>query len=541
MKTVSNQENFKIDINWPSLPNSIEAIQLLEEQILPSYLLKCRWFGGKSQTISKVNIEQIITFPCDSKLVYILILKVLYQQGNTELYNFPIAYCSAQEFGQLAKTFQNAVVFELKNNMLIFDAVYCGFFREAIFKSIISESLLATGEIKINFSKSASFKPQSIPFTSKVLATEQSNSAIIFNDQYFFKLFRKVAYGINPDFEMIRFLSEETEFKNLPVYKGSMDLTDINGNILLGMMQDLCENQGDAWTLMQAEVESYYNKIAEVNWNNTKQGQKLQFEKVPETLNQLIGIPLFDKISLLAKRTAQMHKALASNQYLNDFKPQMFDDKCRVEFYHNVATLIDEKLLLLNNNLHLLTEEVKMSALLLIQKKEEIKAFFKKILSENTSSKIIRIHGDYHLGQVLYTGSDFIILDFEGEPDKSLGQRRLKYSPLKDVAGMLRSFSYAAYAVLYNQYQNDKSLQTQLEPWAKEWYNYVGRIFLDVYFDEIKDADILESMDDLLPLMQVFLFEKAIYELGYELNNRTAWVNIPMTGVMQFVNNYLND
>lgn len=541
MKTVSNQENFKIDINWPSLPNSIEAIQLLEEQILPSYLLKCRWFGGKSQTISKVNIEQIITFPCDSKLVYILILKVLYQQGNTELYNFPIAYCSAQEFGQLAKTFQNAVVFELKNNMLIFDAVYCGFFREAIFKSIISESLLATGEIKINFSKSASFKPQSIPFTSKVLATEQSNSAIIFNDQYFFKLFRKVAYGINPDFEMIRFLSEETEFKNLPVYKGSMDLTDINGNILLGMMQDLCENQGDAWTLMQAEVESYYNKIAEVNWNNTKQGQKLQFEKVPETLNQLIGIPLFDKISLLAKRTAQMHKALASNQYLNDFKPQMFDDKCRVEFYQNVATLIDEKLLLLNNNLHLLTEEVKMSALLLIQKKEEIKAFFKKILSENTSSKIIRIHGDYHLGQVLYTGSDFIILDFEGEPDKSLGQRRLKYSPLKDVAGMLRSFSYAAYAVLYNQYQNDKSLQTQLEPWAKEWYNYVGRIFLDVYFDEIKDADILESMDDLLPLMQVFLFEKAIYELGYELNNRTAWVNIPMTGVMQFVNNYLND
>lgn len=541
MNTLDNKENYKIDINWPSLPSSKEGIQLLENLILPKYLLKCRWFGGKSQTIQRVNIQQIITFPCESKLVYFLLLKVTYENAIFELYNFPIAYCAAKEFGYLTSDYQKAVVFELQDQMLIFDAVYCGFFRESIFKSIKSESVLATGETKINFTKSTSFQPESMPFTSRVLTTEQSNTALIFNEQYFFKLFRKVAYGVNPDFEMIRFLSEETEFENLPVYKGSMDLTDANGNILLGMMQDLCINQGDAWKLMQIEVESYYKKIEEVDWNNTKIGEKKQFEKVPETLNQLIGIPLFDKISLLAKRTAQMHKALASNKHLKDFKPQFFDHELRSEFYTSVEALIDEKLKLLQNNLHQLSEEVKPAAQILIHKKEEIKTFFKKILSQETSSKIIRIHGDYHLGQVLYTGSDFIILDFEGEPDKSPWQRRLKYSPLKDVAGMLRSFSYAAYAVLYNQYANNKVLQEQMEPWAKEWCNYVSRIFLDVYFDEIKEADILESMDDLLPLMQVFLFEKAIYELGYELNNRLQWVNIPLTGVMQFVNNYLND
>jgi maltose alpha-D-glucosyltransferase/alpha-amylase len=340
---------------------------------------------------------------------------------------------------------------------------------------------------------------------------------------------------------MTRFLSEETSFKNLPVYKGAVDFTNRHGNIMLGMMQDLCLNQGDAWTLMQAEVEHYYNKISEEKWNTTKKGQKLQFEKVPETLNQLIGVPLFDKISLLARTTAKMHKSLASNKHLKDFKPSPFDTSHRNTFYLNVEFLIDEKLLLLEQNLDQLSAELKHSASILLNKKEEIKTFFKGILSENTSSKIIRIHGDYHLGQVLYTGDDFIILDFEGEPDKSADQRRLKYSPLKDVAGMMRSFSYAAYAVLYNKYNEQPTLQQQLEPWAKEWYNYVGRIFLDVYFDEMKDTNILESKDDLLPLIQVFLFEKAIYELGYELNNRKAWVNIPMTSVMQFVNNYLND
>lgn len=530
-----------VDMNWPSLPSNSALLKILEEQILPDYLLRCRWFGGKSQSIEKLSINQIITFPCAQKIVYFLLLEVTYKQGFSELYNLPIAYCSEQEFGNIKEEYSQALVFESQPDMIIFDAIYCKFFHEAIYLGILQESILATGETKINFNKAATLKSSQIPFTSRVLKAEQSNSALIFCDKYFFKLFRKVAYGINPDVEMIRFLSEETSFYHLPVYKGSIDFTNQKGNILLGMMQDLCVNEGDAWSLMQKEVESYFKKIADVNWNNSVKGQKLQFEKVPETLNQLIGIPLFDKISLLAKRTAQMHKALASNKRNVDFKPEIFDAHHRNEFYKHVELLIDEKFFLLSQNMTEIADDLKISAQTLIDKKESIKAFFKRTLSQNTSSKIIRIHGDYHLGQVLFTGNDFIILDFEGEPDKSNAQRRLKYSPLKDVAGMLRSFSYAAYAVLYNKYSDNPTLQKQLEPWAKEWYNYAGRIFLDVYFDEIKEADLLESMHDLLPLIQVFLFEKAIYELGYELNNRKAWVNIPMTGVMQFVNNYLND
>lgn len=542
MNNSNNNINIsKININWPSLPSNNEAIGLLETHILPNYLIKCRWFGGKSQAINSIKIDQIITFPCDNKIVYFLLIKVLYQNQTEEIYNFPIAYCSEIDYADIISSAQHAVVFELQNNTLIFDAVYCGFFREAIFKRIASESILATGEVKLNFTKSPSFEPMNEAFSSRVLHAEQSNTSIIFCEKYFFKLFRKVANGTNPDFEIIRFLSEETNFKNLPVFKGSVDFTNSNGTILLGMMQDLCSNEGDAWNLMQIEVEKYFKKIEEVNWNETEKGQKLQFQKVPETLNQLIGVPLFDKISLLARRTAQMHKALASNKFLHDFKPAIFDAAQRNIFYQNIENLIDEKFSLLAQNKHKLNDKIQVQAAIIMLKKQEIKSFFKKILNQPTQSKIIRIHGDYHLGQVLFTGNDFVILDFEGEPDKNAQQRRLKYSPLKDVAGMLRSFSYAAYAVLYNKYNEHQTLQNQLEPWAQEWHNYVGRIFLDVYFDEIKDANILESKDDLLPLIQVFLFEKAIYELGYELNNRTAWVNIPMTGVMQFVNNYLND
>lgn len=539
MTIKSNIKN--IDINWAALPGHTEGLNVLEETILPGYLLTCRWFGGKSQAIEKVKIEQLISFPCDSNLVYFLLLNVQYKNGRSELYNFPVACCLLQEIEPVADEFKHAVVVELKDNRVILDAVYCSFFRESLFKSILAEPVIATGKANLNFSKATAFKPEAEAFTSRVLKTEQSNTSLVFCEKYFFKLFRKVAYGTNPDVEISRFLSEETSFKNLPVFKAAVDLATDKGNILLGMMQDLCLNKGDAWKLMQEEVESYYKKIAAVKWNKTNKGQKLQFEKVPETLNQLIGVPLFDKINMLARRTAQMHKALASNNHIPDFRPELFDETHRNDFFGNVEKLIDEKLLLLHQNINKLPENIKESALVLLNKKDEIKVFFRKILKQETVSKIIRIHGDYHLGQVLFTGSDFIILDFEGEPDKNAEQRRLKYSPLKDVAGMLRSFSYAAYAVLYNKYKDNQTLQQQLEPWAKEWYNYVGRVFLDVYFDEIKDTDILEAKDDLLPLIQVFLFEKAIYELGYELNNRKAWVNIPMTGVMQFVKNYLND
>lgn len=538
----NNDNNFDaLDNNWSFLTNDLLSLKILEEQILPAYLPKCRWFGGKSQTISKINIEQIIPFLCDKNIVYFLLLKVHYEEGFNEMYNFPVACCIAQEVDIIAENNSQGLVVALNENRAIYDAVYCSFFRESIYTSIQSQSNLGSKDTRINFTKSSRLEAQTMPFTSRVLNLEQSNSSIIFCEKYFFKLFRKVSFGINPDFEMIRFLSEETNFKNLPVYKGSFNFTNAEGNILLGMMQDLCVNQGDAWNLMQLEVEVYFKKIAEVNWNTAKQGQKLQFEKVPETLNQLIGLPLFEKISLLARRTAQMHKALAGNSQSEDFKPMQFDVAHRDAFCKNVEDLIDEKLALLAQNIDKLTNDVKLSAKIVLDKKEAIKTFFKKILSADTTSKIIRIHGDYHLGQILYTGNDFIILDFEGEPDKSPAQRRLKYSPLKDVAGMLRSFSYAAYAVLYNSYSHQPTLQQQLEPWAKEWYNYVGRVFLDVYFDEMKDSDILESKDDLLPLIQVFLFEKAIYELGYELNSRMDWVNIPMTGVMQFLNNYLND
>jgi maltose alpha-D-glucosyltransferase/alpha-amylase len=157
------------------------------------------------------------------------------------------------------------------------------------------------------------------------------------------------------------------------------------------------------------------------------------------------------------------------------------------------------------------------------------------------TAQVTRHHGDYHLGQVLYTGADFVIIDFEGEPARSLQERRQKHSPLRDVAGMLRSFHYAAYASLFEQAGNDKQdgqaggPSVSLEPWAQAWYRWVSAVFAQHYLGTAGEAIFLpRAQEDLRGLLDIYLLEKAVYELNYELNNRPGWVRIPLQGMTQF-------
>jgi maltose alpha-D-glucosyltransferase/alpha-amylase len=175
---------------------------------------------------------------------------------------------------------------------------------------------------------------------------------------------------------------------------------------------------------------------------------------------------------------------------------------------------------------------VRREAESVIGMKQEILDVLKNIYKKKIDVVKIRIHGDYHLGQVLFTGKDFVITDFEGEPARAYSERRLKRSPLRDVAGMIRSFHYAAYASLFLDNQIRKEDYPKLIPFVEQWYHYMSNFFLKAYLETVKgSAFIPTEKEDLEILMNTFLLEKAIYELNYELNNRPDWVVIPLNGI----------
>jgi maltose alpha-D-glucosyltransferase/alpha-amylase len=231
----------------------------------------------------------------------------------------------------------------------------------------------------------------------------------------------------------------------------------------------------------------------------------------------------------------ELHKALASDVKDPAFNPEPFTALYRRSLYQSLRTLADQSLSLLEKRLQGLPAEIRPDAVKVLKLESAIVDRLRQILDKKITGLRIRCHGDFHLGQVLFTGKDFVIIDFEGEPARSIAERRLKRSPLRDVAGMLRSFNYAALSKLRNNSVRPEDA-AQLKPWARFWDFWVSVSFLQGYLQATANASFMpKSRDELNLMLGVYMLEKAIYELAYELNNRPAWVDVPIAGILQIV------
>jgi maltose alpha-D-glucosyltransferase/alpha-amylase len=245
----------------------------------------------------------------------------------------------------------------------------------------------------------------------------------------------------------------------------------------------------------------------------------------------LIGGIYPEKAKLLGQRTAELHRALASTNDDRAFAPEPFNAMAQRSVYQNMRALLRRNFALLQKKLHEVLETFREEAEEVLVLQEEILAREKRLLDRKANAAKIRIHGDYHLGQVLYTGKDFVILDFEGEPARALSERKLKRSALRDVAGMMRSFQYAAYSALWQPAMRTEDVPF-LERWADLWYRQMSSIFLQSYLRTASGAMFVpQNSDDLQILLEAYLLDKAVYEIGYELNNRPDWVIIPIRGI----------
>src|SRR5690606_34513383 len=241
-------------------------------------------------------------------------------------------------------------------------------------------------------------------------------------------------------------------------------------------------------------------------------------------------------VSLLGARTAEMHLALASEQRDPALKPEEYSLHYQRSLSSSLQSTVRGAFQSLSRHIDKLPGGVRKDAEDVLGMKEEILSILKRIYSHKIDVTKIRVHGDYHLGQTLYAGNDFFILDFEGEPARSYSERRLKYSPLRDVAGMIRSFHYAAYGSLLLDNQIRPEDADKLMPHIEEWYHYMSGFFMRAYLAHAQGTSFIPKENgDLAILLQTFILQKAIYELNYELNNRPDWVLVPLRGIKSIV------
>lgn len=231
-----------------------------------------------------------------------------------------------------------------------------------------------------------------------------------------------------------------------------------------------------------------------------------------------------------------MHQALASDKSNPAFTPEYFTANYQRSLYSTLRKLTRDRFKLLESSLDKLNDETRVLAKKVLDLEDNVLECFSEVYQHRINAVKTRIHGDYHLGQVLFTGKDFIIIDFEGEPGFSFSERRLKKNPLKDVAGMMRSFHYAAFGkILLNENYREKDIEFLIQ-WAEQWQHYISRFYLGAYLERMGVDPKLSDEDAIL--IRTYLLEKAIYELGYELNGRPEWVNIPLRGIYHQMSRY---
>ncbi|HSH40115.1 MAG TPA: maltose alpha-D-glucosyltransferase [Chthoniobacterales bacterium] len=503
--------------------------KFIEREVLPGYVRNRRWFGSKARSISGMRVAEQLPVSGEPGAARIWFVEVTYRDGAPETYTLPVQITRGDAAREVAQASPHAVIarFEGAEETILQDAVWDPQFRDDLFRLMAHRQSFGGKGGELAGSPGSALANDGAITSSHVLGVEQSNSSMIFDNTYFLKLYRKLEDGVNPDVEVTRFLAENTGFANVPAFAGAIEYRRAKAEpTVIGAMQSAIISEGDAWAMTLDSVSRFYERVL-------ARKADLQNAVVPEgsILNELIGGVYPERAKLLGQRTAELHLALASEQEDKRFAPEPFNAMGQRSVFQNMRAMLRRSWELLGKKLPQLPENFRGEATDVFDAEKQILSAQQRILDRISGASKIRIHGDYHLGQVLYTGKDFIILDFEGEPARPLSERKLKRSALRDVAGMMRSYQYAAYSALWQPSMRAEDIPF-LERWADIWYRQMSGVFLQSYLQAAAGAVFIpKNEEDLQVMLEAYLLDKAVYEVGYELNNRPEWVVIPIRGI----------
>ncbi len=518
--------------------------------VLAGYIQQRRWFGGKARELRSIEIADAIEVATARGPAFLTLLHADYAAGDPEMYVLPLAYAGAADAESRLREYPASAIARIAEagggEGLVFDAMADPAFPRALLDAMEKGATLKGGSGELAMRPTGAFEalcgPNCGEITPLLSKAEHSNTAVIFADRFLFKLFRRPEPGINPDVEIMGYLTER-RFPNVPTLGGAMEYRTTGSVRSVGILTQFIGGAADGWDYTLDALGRYFDRVllyvAEGRLCDVPEEGLLDLagrEQTHETV-EVIGTYL-ESARLLGVRTAELHLALGAGGE-PEFAAEAFSPHYQRSLYQSMRNLLTENFEMLRRQVRTLPSELQADARAVLELQDAVLERYKLLYTERLEAKRIRVHGDYHLGQVLSTGTDFVILDFEGEPARALSARRLKRSPISDVAGMLRSFNYAAHTAL--QTLAERGLLTVenregVAAWAAYWRRWVGATYLRAYLTTAGDSMLLPtSRGQLEILLNAYLIDKAVYEIGYELNNRPTWLGIPFEGILRLV------
>jgi maltose alpha-D-glucosyltransferase/alpha-amylase len=482
-------------------------------------------------------------------------VEIRYTEGEPELYALPLTYgageTAAQELGPHAAIARLRLTKDGRHeDGILFDALWDKGFCLALLEAVARRRHLKGAFGELLASPTQAFRrirgPAETRLEPAIMKAEQSNTSVVYGDRLVLKMFRRLDQGINPDLEIGRFLTERAAFAHIPPVAGALEYRRGRSEpITVAVLEAFIPNQGDAWRYTLDALGRYFERAlasSEMQVATLPKEPLLSLcEQDPPPLLREISGPYLASAELLGRRTAELHVALSQESEDAAFAPEPMGDFYRQSLYHTLLGATDRAFQVLRQRLKEMPRGLQADAKRVLDLDGEIRKRFRQIRDRKITAMRIRGHGDYHLGQVLYTGKDFVIIDFEGEPARPLSERRLKRSALRDVAGMLRSFRYATRVALVEQaatglIHSRPEAIAGLEVWGRLWTLWVSAVFLKAYLAVAGETPLIpRNRGELQVLLDAFLLEKAMYELAYELNNRPDWVRIPIQGILELL------
>jgi maltose alpha-D-glucosyltransferase/alpha-amylase len=528
--------------------------QVLEE-VLPAYLRQCGWFREKARQTEAAMVLETVPLPDHAAGAQVALIQVEYTEEGPETYVLPLAFATGEHAEHLRRDMPQSVVARLRithpaggngtaREGILYDPLGDRAFSQALLELIARRRHVKRSAGEVLVTRSAAFPPlppgEALPEPSP-LRGEAHNGLVLFGDRFVLKTFRRVEEGVNPEFQLARFLTEKAQFKHTPPFLGAMEYRRSWGEPLtLAVLYGFVPNQGDGWRMALDVLGRYYEQAL------TAQNRSRELPlprrgfldligwEVHELAREMIGSHL-EAARLLGQRTAELHLALASATDDSAFRPEPFSTLYQRSLYQTLRTHSRRTLELLRKRLPDLPEPVQRDGPRLLELEAELLKRVSRIRERKITAERTRCHGDYHLAQVLWTGKDWVLIDLEGDPSRPFSERRLERSPLRDVASMVRSFHYAALCALTQGSLRPED-QAVLEPWVRFWHQWVATTFLKAYLATAAGGQFLPAnREELDVLLDFYLLKRAVNELHYELTYHPERVRVPLQGLLHLL------